>query len=110
MGIQAGLSGGRGREKSASEEGSSVSEGQEYHASYNVSGYTRQAYLITVTSSYNLSKFPRARIFLDEYELALSEDCMTQLEEIETRQTTRSLRDFEAKFGINAVCPCSRPT
>ncbi|KAH8668959.1 hypothetical protein BX600DRAFT_265923 [Xylariales sp. PMI_506] len=78
MGIQVGVSGSRGVEHSTSNQSSQRSQGQEYHASY---------------------KFPRARVFLDEYELEISDECNTQLEYVEDNRDMSSLREFEIKYG-----------
>lgn len=47
-------------------------------------------------------------MFLDEYELEISENCAKAIEDIEDNQTLRSLRDFEARFGMSLVFLCAR--
>jgi hypothetical protein len=38
-------------------------------------------------------------VFLDEYELDISEDCRELLRRVEQRKDERSLREFDIKYG-----------
>lgn len=47
----------------------------------------------------NLFQFPRARLFLDEYNLQLSPQCQRALKDLNDDPTDQRLREFSERFG-----------
>jgi hypothetical protein len=48
-------------------------------------------------------------VFLDQYELEISDECNMQLEDVEEKKDIVALREFEIKYGENLNLPLHFP-